>query len=327
MRSSIATVKLLIAGLLSAALLCACGSNPTATTPQLSSLDVRSALKVQPAGGNFGKWVYTAQLYDHDLKIYEKNGDSLTYFGTIYGLAAPAGTQTTPNGWWYVAESGASKIDIYKSKKSGPVGPFPPLTDYGQVPVNVAAVPNRRLVAVSNQMTAGSGAGSVSVYLNRQTDPSRTLTYGASSAVGMGVAITHQGDCYWSFNATGSGPGTIVKFAGCSGSGTQVVTNIARVGGIAFDQSDNLYYIDQTYGIYKCQKTANCKQFATVDGWQPVNMNFDHKAKDLWVADATGYIVEITGLNNPKKKMHVIRTPAEGGSSDPPYGIAPAPGQ
>jgi hypothetical protein len=55
-----------------------------------------------------------------------------------------------------------------------------------------------------------------------------------------------------------------------------------------------------------------------------VNMNFDFKAKDLWVADAAGYIVEITGLN--KKKPTVIRNPAEGGKSDPPYGVAPAPG-
>jgi len=326
MRSTIATVQVIIAGLLSAALLCACGGGPTASTPQLSSLDVQSALKAQPgAGGNYGRWVYSAQLYGHDLKIYEQNGSSLSYFEEFTGLDAPAGTQSTTSGWWYVTESGASKVDIYKSKRSGPVGPYPPLVDYGQIPINVAVLPNRRLVAVSNQKSTASGPGSVSVYLNRQTDPSRTLTYGGSSVVGMGVAITHEGDCYWSFNENASGPGTIVKFTGCNGSGTPVITNIAQVGGIVFDQSGNLYYIDQTYGIYKCKKTSNCTQFLNIPGWQPVNMNFDFKAKDLWVADAAGYIVEITGLNNPKK-LHVIRNPAEGGKSDPPYGVAPAPG-
>ncbi len=325
MRSTIATVHVIIAGLLSAALLCACGGGPTASTPQLSSLDVESALKAQPgAGGNYGRWVYSAQLYGHDLKIYEQNGSSLTYFEEFTGLDAPAGTQSTTSGWWYVTESGASKVDIYKSKRSGPVGPFPPLIDYGQIPINVAVLPNRRLVAVSNQKSTASGPGSVSVYLNRQTDPSRTLTYGGSSAVGMGIAITHGGDCYWSFNENASGPGTIVKFTGCNGNGTPVITNIAQVGGIVFDQSDNLYYIDQTYGIYKCKKTSNCTQFLNIPGWQPVNMNFDFKAKDLWVADAAGYIVEITGLN--KKKPNFIRNPAEGGKSDPPYGVAPAPG-
>jgi hypothetical protein len=220
MRSTIATVHVIIAGLLSAALLCACGGGPAASTPQLSSLDVQSALKAQPdAAPNYGRWVYTAQLYGHDLKIYEQNGSSLSYFEEFSGLDAPAGTQSTTNGWWYVTESGASKVDIYRSKKTGPVGPFPPLIDYGQIPINVAVLPNRRLVAVSNQKSTANGPGSVSVYLNRQTDPSRTLTYGGSSALGMGIAITHGGDCYWSFNENATGPGTIVKFTGCNGNG------------------------------------------------------------------------------------------------------------
>jgi hypothetical protein len=326
MRAFIATTYLL-AGLLSAALLSACAGGPTASTPQLSSLDIQSELKTQPAGANgFGNWMYSAQLYGHDVQIYERNGNSITFFNQYNGFAGPLGTAATPNGWWYITESGNADVVIYKSKKSGPVGPFPPLVDYGQVPVNVAALPNRRLVAVSNQSTVGGGSGSVSIYLNRQTDPSRNLTYGSGTISGMGVAITHQGDCYWSFNGASSGSGAIVKFAGCNGSGTLVASGIAKVGGIIFDQSDNLYYIDETYGIYQCQKTSNCKQFVTVNGWLPINMNFDHKSKDIWVADATGYIVEITSPNNPKKRL-IIRTPSEGGASDPPFGVAPAPGQ
>ena len=34
---------------------------------------------------------------------------------------------------------------------------------------------------------------------------------------------------------------------------------------------------------------------------QPYNMNFDYKSKDIWVADLAGYIIEITGLNNPEE--------------------------
>ncbi len=325
MRSSIATVRVIIAGPLLAALLCACGGGPTASTPQLSSLDVRSALKVRPdAGGNFGRWVYTAQLYDHDLQIYERNGNSITFFTSYDGFAGPLGTKATPNGWWYTAESGKSDVIIYKSKKSGPVGPFPPLQDYGQIPVNVDVLPNRRLVAVSNQSTTSGGSGSVSVYLNRQTDPSRTLTYGGSNISGMGVAISHQGDCYWSFNASASGgPGTIVKFAGCSGSGTEVVSGLPQVGGIIFDQSDNLYYIDRSYGVYKCQKTSKCLKLVQING--AINMNFDFKSKDIWVADTTGYITEV--VSPGKKDMQVFNFPSEGGAGDPPFGIAPAPGQ
>ena len=131
MRSTIATVNVLIAGLLSAALLCACGGGPTATTPQLSSLDVQSALKVQPdKSSNFGRWIYSAHLYGEDLKIYEQNGSSLTLFGEFTsGVKFPEGTKATPNGWWYATNAGDSNVLVYKSKKSGPVGPFPPLQD------------------------------------------------------------------------------------------------------------------------------------------------------------------------------------------------------
>ena len=329
MRAYIASTHLL-AGLLSAALLCACGGGPTASTPQLSSVDVQSALKVQPdVAPNIGRWIYTAHLYDNDLEIFEQNGSALTLFGEFTsGVVGPQGTKVTPNGWWYAANAGASNVLIYKSKKSGPVGPFPPLQDYGQIPVNVDVLPNRRLVAVSNQ-GAGSVPGSVSIYLNRQTNPSRTLTYGSAAVTGMGVAISHQGDCYWSFNGSSNGSGTIVKFAGCNGSGTQVISGIPKVGGILFDQSDDLFYIDQTKGIYKCQKTAHCTVFLGVspsDGLvQPYNMNFDYKGKDIWVADLGGYIVELVGINNPKK-MQLHRF-ADGGPTNPPFGIGPAPGQ
>lgn len=329
MRSTIATVNVLIAGLLSAALLCACGGGPTATTPQLSSVDIQSALEVQPdKNANFGRWIYSAHLYGEDLKIYEQNGSSLTFFGQFTsGVKFPEGTKATPNGWWYATNAGHSNVLVYKSKKSGPVGPFPALQDPGQIPVNVDALPNRRLVAVSNQ-GSGSVPGSVSVYLNRQTDPSRTLTYGSGPAVGMGIAIDHQGDCYWSFNGAGSGSGTIVRFAGCDGSGTPVVTGITRVGGITLDQSGDLYYIDQTSGIYHCKKTSHCVLLlglTSVGLVQPYNMNFDYKSKDIWVADLAGYITEITGLNNPKE-LQVIRY-TDGSASDPPYGVAPAPGE
>jgi len=327
MRFSIATVHVFIAGLLSAALLCACGGGPTASTPQLSSLDVQSALGTQPdAGPNFGRWIYTAHLYDHDVQIYERNGNSITFDKSFSGFNGPLGTKATPNGWWYITESGNADIVVYKSKKTGPVGPFQPLIDYGQVPVNVDALPNRRLVAVSNQSTTGGGSGSVSIYLNRQTDASRILNYGSGTVSGMGIAITHQGDCYWSFNGASSGSGTIVKFTGCNGSGSVVWSGIAQVGGIIFDQSDNLYYIDETYGIYKCRKTSKCEKFFSLNGWLPINMNFDFKSKHIWVADNTGYIVEV--LTHPKKgSMGYYRFPTQGGASDPPFGIAPAPGQ
>jgi hypothetical protein len=263
-------------------------------------------------------WMYTAQLYGNDAEIYKRNGNILNPFETLTGLSAPSGTVSTVNGWWYIANGGASNVVIYKTTNNGPTGPVgKPLADSGEFPVNVAVTPSRRLVAVSNGATNGSGAGNVTVYLDRQTEPSRSLTYGSDQLQGEGVAIDHQGNCYWSFNDPRTSSGSIVEFAGCNGSGTLVLSGIANAGGIVFDQSDNLYYVDQTSGVYKCKKTSQCKLFVPIDG-QPTNLNFDLKQKSLWVADATGFIYQV----DPKSGGY-SKTPAYGAA---PYGIAPSPG-
>jgi hypothetical protein len=280
---------------------------------QLSQLSDRK----QPAKMH-SSWMYTAQLYGNDAEIYKRNGNILNPFETLTGLSAPSGTVSTVNGWWYIANGGASNVVIYRTTNNGPTGPVgSPLADSGEFPVNVAVTPNRRLVAVSNGATNGNGAGNVSVYLDRQTEPSRSLTYGSDQLQGEGVAIDHQGNCYWSFNDPSSGSGSIVEFAGCNGGGTLVLSGIANAGGIVFDQSDNLYYVDQSSGVWKCKKTSACALFAPING-QPTNLNFDLKQKSLWVADATGFIYQVDPKSGAESK-----TPAYGAS---PYGIAPSPG-
>ena len=280
--------------------------------------------RVLPAH-KFGLWIYTAQLYGDDVKVYEQNGGpSLTYFETLtQGLSAPQGAVATINGWLYVANGGRSNVLIYRSKNRGPLGPIGSLDDYGQVPANVDAIPSRRLVAVSNVSTSSGGGGSVSVYLDRNVEPSRLLTYGTDDLQGIGIAVDRHGNCYWSFNDPSAGNGSIVEFAGCDGSGTLIVPTIAFAGGLAFDQHGDMYYVDQTKGIYKCQGTSNCMLFSTGPPYgDPVNINFDLKQKHLWVADATGYIDAV----NPSNGQIEYTTPAVGGPSQVPYGIAAAPG-
>jgi DNA-binding beta-propeller fold protein YncE len=278
--------------------------------------------RLSPAAPPFGKWIYTAHLYGNDLEIYQQNGLSLTFFETLTsGVSQPQGTVATVNGWWYVANAGHANVLIYKSTVNGPVGPSGTLDDSGQVPVNVDATPNRKLVAVSNKSTTDGGSGSVSIYLDRFAEPARTLTYGNDVLAGIGVAIDHQGNCYWSFNDATSGSGSIVEFAGCNGAGAPVITGITFAGGLVFDQRDDLYYVDQNTGIYKCSGTSGCSLFASGFG-DPVNINFDHKSKDLWVADAAGYIDAL----NPKTGQVEYKTKDVGGPTDPPFGIAAAPG-
>lgn len=314
---------------LSAALLGGCaGGSPGSSASFLAlSNDLRGRAASPPAARNSRDWMYLAQLYGNDASVYQRDRLSLTYYETIStGLESPYGTVATPSGWWYVANGGHSNIIIYRTTANGPSGAVGSLDDFGEIPVNVAVIPSRRLVAVANFGTTGGGAGSVSVYLNRQVEPARTLTYG-TALNGMGVAIDHQGNCYWSVNDPRSKKGSIVEFTGCNGAGAVVVSGIAQAGGIAFDQSDDLYYVEETgaaRGVWKCKKTSQCALFATgpaPSGFgMPININFDHKDKHIWVADATGYV---DAVNVRGKTVYSF---AVGGSSNPPFGIAPAPG-
>jgi DNA-binding beta-propeller fold protein YncE len=278
-------------------------------------------------GGNCGKGgggdslTFTAQLYGNDVKVYSGSGSGFMLECTLtQGLMEPDGIVATPNGWVYVANEGASNVLVYRAKHGMPKGPVSALSDYGQLPVDVDSNPSRRLVAVSNKGSASGATGSVSVYLDRQAVPSRMLTYGNDMLEGQGVAISHSGDCYWSFYDSTTNSGSIVEFSGCNGSGAVIVSSITAPGGMTFDRGGNLYYVDSSVGIYKCKKTSSCALFATgfVD---PVNINFDRHYKSLWLADAGGYIDVVS----PKSGQIEYTFPV-GGSSDAPFGVAPEPG-
>lgn len=306
----------------------------TASVPSIALPDLeRTIFGVQVADsvsrpdaqlyGEDGTWVYSAQFYGEDATVYKRVGLRLTRRETLtYGFSSPQGMMATINGWLYIANGGDSNVLVYRSTKRGPKGPVQMLDDSGQIPANVSVTPNRQLVAVSNVTTASHGTGSISVYLDRQTTPTRNLTYGTAAVQGVGIAIDHHGNCYWSVNDSSNHTGTIVEFTGCSGKGTPVISKIAYAGGLAFDQRDDLYYVDQMAGIYKCAKgTSHCALFAKGFG-DPVNINFDLRQKHLWVADASGYIDAV----DTKTGAIVSKTPTGSGSKDAPFGVAPAPG-
>jgi len=302
-----------------------CAQNlPTPTQPYFST----SPTLAQPAAHFYGNDImYSSQPSGNDVAVYKrkKKGYKLTPYEILSsGFSKPMGMVTTPDGHWYVANSGASDVLLYRTTRDGPQGPKATLQDDGQVPVNVDAAPNRRLVAVSNGTTTGGGAGSVSVYLNRRDEPSRKLTYGSDPVQGEGIAIDLQGNCYWSFNDPSKLTGAIVEFTGCNGTGTLFKSGIVKVGGLAFDRSGNLYYVDQLLGIFKCQGSS-CTIFAPIilGGLiRPTNINFDNsKPQNLWVADAAGYIDAVNLQGVVAYLLQII-----GGVTDPPIGIAPAPG-
>jgi hypothetical protein len=232
----------------------------------------------------------------------------------------------TPAGRLYVANSGESNVLVYRSTHQGPQGPVVTLGDAGQVPVNVAVRPDRHVVAVSNASTTGNGAGSVSVYMHGANVPSHTLTYGSDPIQGEGIAVDASGNCFWSFNDPVTLTGSIVEFASCKGAGTPIVSGLLKAGGVAFDLSQNLYYVDQLAGIFKCTGTSGCALLAGIGCpgclVAPANINFDNQTpQNLWVADAAGFIDAVSLSGAIEYTLEAL-----GGPSDPPIGIAPAPG-
>lgn len=287
-----------------------------------------SQILAQPATHFYGNdFMYSSQPANNEVVVYKRKnkGYTLTPYETLTsGFSKPMGMVTTPDGRWYVANSGASDVLVYRSTRSGPKGPKATLRDDGEVPVNVDAASNHRLVAVSNGATTGGGAGSVSIYLNQQGVPSRKLTYGSDPLQGQGIAIDARGNCYWSFNDPYKLSGEIVEFAGCNGTGTLYKAGILRAGGLAFDHSGNLYYVDQLLGIFKCQGSS-CTIFAPIilGGLiSPANLNFDNSdPQNLWVADAAGYLDAVNLQGLVAYILQII-----GGITDPPVGVAPVPG-
>jgi streptogramin lyase len=284
----------------------------------------------QPAIHLYGNDVmYVSQPSDNEIVVYKRkrNGFNLKFYeGLTSGLSSPRGMVATPDGRLFVANSGDSNVLVYRTTHSGPQGPTATLHDDGEVPVNVDATPDRRLVAVSNGSTTSGRAGSVSIYLNRALKPSRTLTYGRDPIQGEGVAIDPSGNCYWAFNDPITGTGSIVEFAGCSGNGSLFEHGILNAGGMSFDKRGDLYYVDQLAGIYKCTGPSSCSLFLSIGGLGglvlPINVNFDkNNPPNLWVADAAGYIdaVDVLGVIT-----YTLKT--VGGVTNPPSGIAPAPG-
>jgi DNA-binding beta-propeller fold protein YncE len=313
--------------LLAIAAVSGCGQGSPAA-PTQSSVHAPVPL-AWPAAHFYGNdWMYSSQPQGNEVVVYKRKKDRFTltrYEMLASGFSNPMGMVTTPDGSWYIANSGASNVLVYRSTREGPKGPRATLSDDGEVPVNVDVTPDQRLVAVSNASTTRGGAGSVSVYLDRQHEPSHILTYGNDAIQGEGVAIDSKGNCYWSFNDPKRLTGSIVEFVSCNGSGTLLRSGILKAGGLAFDRSGNLYYVDQVLGIFKCRIPSSCSIFTPValGGLViPANINFDNsKPQNLWIADAAGYIDAVSLRGLITYTLSIL-----GGAADPPIGIAPAPG-
>ncbi len=296
---------------------------------------LKGLLAQAPPPGGRGM-VTGAQYYGSDILVYLTSGSTartvepdggttLTLEETLTtDINHPDGMVASTSSGLYVANSLASNVLYYKVTSSGiPSTPTAILGDSGQYPYDVDVDAGKKLVAVSNYTTTGFGSGSVSLYKGAVTSPTGTL--GVTGNVhGIGVAIDKVGNCFWSYESTSSSPsGTIVEFPKCKGTATTIATGLGFAGGMAFDASNNLYYVDQSVAaVYKCVGTSSCGVFAS--GFSdPVFINFDSKWAHLWLDDeGTGDIYAL----DPATGTVLSTTTVPGGASNPPTGVAPIPG-
>jgi hypothetical protein len=264
--------------------------------------------------------VYECGYYGSDCRIFNgRTRAMLTQLTDKDGLNDPQGNRTDSKGNWYIANTGAANVLEYSSDGSKLEAT---LDATGWFPDDVAVSGN--LVAVSNLTSISFTPGVVNIYSGGATSPS----YAVSDPIameGQGVAFDSKGNCYWSFNNE-SGEGMIDEFPGCTASSTPTNLNIVTGfgGGITFDQHDNLFYIDQYHGVYKCAGTTNCKIYSALNGQtgkhDPLYMNFNATYTSLLVADEDAGVVYRINTANAKRSIFT-RTKKQ----DPPAGVSTSP--
>ncbi len=261
-------------------------------------------------------YIYTCNYYGSDCRVYDFKSHALvnTLTATSDGLSNPQGTSvnwTPARRTWLIANTGASNVLAYSP---GGAQQLYAIGDGGQYPVDVTAGFKSDTVYVSNiystSFTAGSlGVCNLSGSCSALTDP--------NAFQGIGVAIDGNGNCYWSYNDN-SGVGQIDEFAGCSGNPVNLGITLGFAGGLATDEANNLYYVDQLAGVYKCTGTTNCALLA--GGFGAAGMiNFTHRYRCLLVADTSGFVDCVDPSSG------AVTTLLTQGISDPPFGVAASP--
>ena len=312
---------------LAAAMLAGCGGGSSPLGPP-SEVHANRSINVAEATPppNCGKYGACSVLACFGYICFAFTTEGSVQAELTSGIVNAQGVATDHQGNSYIADSGSSKILKY-----GPL--FTTLIktyqDPGQVPLDLDVDATDQLLAVSNKSTTKEGPGSVSVYAGGSSTPSATLTDPAApNAQGIGIAIDRSDNCFWSLYDPSSGLSKIDEFSGCAGSPITIVSGKHSLGGMAFDKGNNLFYVVDVsmnhHDIFKCKGTAECRPLTT-HFFEPVMINFDNHWGFLWVDDAGVLEGPLIESINPKNG-HVISSFRAGSSTDPPFGIAHAPG-
>jgi hypothetical protein len=231
-------------------------------------------------------------------------------------MESPQGTAVDGKGNWYISNTYAENVPEYSP---GGASRLRTLDDSGWFPDDVATRGND--VLVSNIYSSNYSGGNVCMYRGHSTKQSYCLN-DVNAFEGSSVAFDKAGNCYWSYNDQGHRQqyGEIDEFPKCAKGANPVNLGMTFgfAGGIAFDDNDNLWYVDQYAGLYKCIGTLNCSLVKAEGGYWGsfgvIYFNFNREFSAIFCAGSW-----IDTLNPTD---YAVATFAQIGPSDPPFGVA-----
>jgi hypothetical protein len=224
-----------------------------------------------------------------DVDVFSTKGKVVA---TITGFAEPQGMTGTKAGSFYVANTAASNIPLYRNDYKTLIAT---LSDPNEYPVDVSYEESAGVVAVTNIVSTSNGAGSVSFYAKGKTTP--CVTIGSSAWHNLYFdAFDSKGNLFID-GLDNSGNGLVGEIAG--GCSAKTITTLKLGNSVAFPgpiqvtNKDDIVIDDQgTTTIYTYKppvKGSLGKPIATTPlggASDPTAFAFTSSGKDLWTVDA-----------------------------------------
>jgi hypothetical protein len=132
----------------------------------------------------------------------------------------------------------------------------------------LAVAGTSQLVVAANAAPFAQGTGQLTVYKNGGAQPSYYLGDGMAQHGATGITLDAKGNCYLSYESSGSGNGGIDRFASCAQNSTPYPIAVAfcpscdpsQLWNPVFDRRGNLHYLAGNGTAFSCKGTSQCAQ-------------------------------------------------------------------